>query len=119
MKEFFIRLRHWLIKKLGGFTEQYAPVHTTVIRKADIQMRKVQAEMRVRPEELMNSTLDVKRYCESQLRNKIVAQLQESGDVILESQEQFGHMTVRATLYVVEGAGAALYVHQPMFERWN
>ncbi len=31
MKEFFIRLRHWLIKKLGGFTEQYAPVHTRVI----------------------------------------------------------------------------------------
>lgn len=119
MKEFFIRLRHWLIKKLGGFTEQYAPVHTRVIRKADVKIRKVQAEMRVRQEDLMNNTLDVKRYCESQLRHKIVAMLQENGDVILESQEQFGYMAVRATLYVAEGPGAALYVHRPMFERWD
>lgn len=116
MKDIFLRLRHWIIKKLGGFTEQRTLSHLPIVR-TDIQVKKIQAQIMVRPEDLAGS-IDYKRYFEQYMGAEIMRKLQGSGEVILESEENAfrGEVILRATLYVVEGPGAALYLHRPQYE---
>ena len=45
MKEFFDRLRRWLIKKLGGYTEQFTPVRKEITRLPDARAKKVQVQV--------------------------------------------------------------------------
>lgn len=73
------------------------------------------------PEMLEKGSFDIEEYCKKSLREELVRKLQESGDVIMESSEDIfrGEVIVRATLYVVEGKKAALYMHGPMPEEWR
>lgn len=120
MKDFFMRIRHWLIKKLGGFTVQRVS-SAPYITKAEINTKIIRAEMRLVPEMLEKGSFDIEKYCKNRLRDELVRKLQESGDVIMESSEDIfrGEVIVRATLYVVEGEKAALYMHSPMPEAWG
>lgn len=47
MKELLLKIRHWLIKKLGGYTEQYAPQQIRVSPPVTIHPERIFAQMRV------------------------------------------------------------------------
>lgn len=51
MKELLLKIRHWLIKKLGGYTEQYAPQQIRVPPPVTIHPERVFVQMRVSYEE--------------------------------------------------------------------
>ena len=51
MKELLLRIRHWLIKKLGGYTEQYVPQQVRVTPPVTIRPERLFARMRVSYEE--------------------------------------------------------------------
>ena len=46
MKELLLRIRHWLIKKLGGYTEQYVPQQVRVTPPVTIRPERLFARMR-------------------------------------------------------------------------
>lgn len=51
MKELLLKIRHWLIKKLGGYTEQYAPQQIRVPPPVTVRPEMFFAQMRVSYEE--------------------------------------------------------------------
>lgn len=51
MKGLLLKIRHWLIKKLGGYTEQYVPQQIRVPPPVTIRPERVFAQMRVSYEE--------------------------------------------------------------------
>lgn len=105
MKKFFDRLRRWLIKKLGGYTEQYTPpIRREIVRERSVKTHKLVAQTKVRPEDLAGGEIDYKQYCESALLNQIVVDLQQSGLIIWESSEDIfrQEVNVRATVYVAD-----------------
>lgn len=118
MNNALTRLRHKLIKVLGGFTEQRTFTGQK-ITEARIRTKKLQAQMFV-DDYMTPPTMDtnnIKAYCEGNLRNMMLQELKESGDILIECESIPGKgFCVRATLYVVEGKGASMYMHTPMFE---
>ena len=102
MKKFFDRLRRWLIKKLGGYTEQFTPIQRQIERTAEVPVQKVQAQISIAapgPDRVD----DFKRYCEGQVLDLLVRELYESGFILWERQDDFmaQKVNVRATLRVV------------------
>lgn len=51
MKELLLKIRHWLIKKLGGYTEQYVPQQIRVPPPVTVRPERIFAQMRVSYEE--------------------------------------------------------------------
>ena len=104
MKKFFDRLRRWLIKKLGGYTEQYTPIRREIVRERSVKTHKLVAQTTVRADELDGGAIDFKRYCESAMLNRIVGDLRQSGLILWESSEDIfrREVNVRATVYVVD-----------------
>ena len=51
MKKLILKLRHWLIKKLGGYTEQYVPQQVRVPPPVTIRPERLFVRMRVSYEE--------------------------------------------------------------------
>lgn len=102
MKKFFTRLRHWLIKKLGGYTEQFTPIQRKITPIANVPVQKVQAQISVAAPG-PNSALDFKRYCEGKVLDLLVRELYKSGFILWESQNDIitQKVNVRATLRVV------------------
>ena len=113
-----LHLRHRLIKALGGFTEQRT-FASAKITKAEVRTKKLQAQMFV-DSYMIPPTMDTdhrKAYCESDLRTMMLRELEKSGDILIECENIMGKgVCVRATLYVVEGKGASMYMHTPIFE---
>lgn len=104
MKKFFDRLRRWLIKKLGGYTEQYTPIRSEIVRQRSVKTHKLVAQTKVRAEDLAGGAIDYKQYCESVLLDRIVGDLQQSGLILWESSEDIfrQEVNVRATVYVAD-----------------
>ncbi len=102
MKKIFTRLRHWLIKKLGGYTEQFTPIQRQSTRTVNVPTQKVQVQTSVGAREL-DSTIDFKRYCEKRMLDRLVQSLYQSGLILWERQDDIFEQKVnmRATLYVV------------------
>ena len=109
MKKFFDRLRRWLIKKLGGYTEQFAPTreivrseNVPVLRSEEVPLQKLQAEISIaRPGP--DSAVDFKRYCEHRVMERLMQEIYQSGFILWESQYDIitQRVNVRATLRVV------------------
>lgn len=100
MKKFFDRLRRWLIKKLGGYTEQFTPIQLE--RTVEVPVQKVQAQISI-AEPGPDRAVGFKRYCEGRVLDLLVGELYKTGFIMWESQND--HITrkvnVRATLHVV------------------
>ena len=102
MKQIFDRLRRWLIKKLGGYTERFTPMQRQIEHTKYIQPQRVQAQISISPPGPA-SEFSFKEYCESSLLNQLVRELYQSDFIMWESENEkyAGKVTVRATLYVV------------------
>lgn len=99
MKKFFDRLRCWMIKKLGGYTEQRQMVQ--IVQRKNVQTYRLVEEMSIGPRE--DGAVDIKRYCENRLLERIVQDLYQSGLVLWESNLDpiRQEMNVRATVCVI------------------
>lgn len=104
MKKFFDRLRCWLIKKLGGYTEQFTPIlhrRMEVIPVMETKPQMLQAVTRVVP--MPGRERDLERCCKDQLTQILVQKLQESGFILWQRQDDMfeQEVKVRAVLYAV------------------
>lgn len=99
MKKFFDRLRRWLIKKLGGYTEQRQAVQ--IVRWDSVPQHRFVEEMSV--EARLGGAIDYKRYCETQLLERLMQSINQSGLVLWESNVDTvrQEMNVRATVCVI------------------
>lgn len=115
MKKFFDRLRRWLIKKLGGYTEQYTPIRQEIVRATNVKTHKLVAQTRVRVEDLGGGAIDFKRYCESVLLGRILEDILQSGFILWERSENIfsQEVNVRATVYVADANDM-----MPSVKRW-
>lgn len=102
MKKLILRLRHWLIRKLGGYTEQFLLIQRQIVRTESVRPQKVQAQISVFPHDL-DSAIDFKQYCESRVLSLLVQELYQSGFILWEREyDHFSQkVNVRATLRVV------------------
>lgn len=112
MKNLFDRLRRWMIRKLGGYTEQFTPIQRQIELTKNVYPQKIQAQISVSPP-LQDSTIDFKGYCESRVLELLALELYKSGFILWESQhEPFTQkVNVRGTLYVVNEI-------KPYVKRW-
>ena len=101
MKKFFERLRCWLIKKLGGYTEQFTPIQPQRIRQVDVQTQKLQAQMSIQAPP--SSEIDFEKFCKKRVIERLVQELEESPYIQWESQYNIfeQQMNVRATVHLV------------------
>ena len=103
MKKMFERLRLWLIKKLGGYTQQYAPVRQEIMRPADVPVRKLEAAIDI---DMLraHSAIDFRRCCECSVMELLMQKIYQSGFILWERCDDVIRQKVnmRATLYVVD-----------------
>lgn len=114
MRKFFDRLRRWLIKKLGGYTEQFPPLQRQIVRAENVNPQKVQAQLTIvapTPE----IAADFEGFCKSRVMEKLVQGLEESDYIQWENRlDMFERrVDVRATLYVVNANDLP-----PSFQCW-
>ena len=102
MKQFFEHLRRWLIKKLGGYTEQFTPIQPQIIRKVDMQTKVVQAQISVAALD-PDSIFELQTYCKNCVLQILLKKIYDSGFILWESKYDTitQKVNVRATLRVV------------------
>lgn len=105
MKQFFDCLRRWLIKKLGGYTEQFKPIQRQIAPVANVQVQNVMAHITVDTPP-PGSEVEFKRYCEDRMLGLLMQELYKSGFILWESWERQDDIftqkvNMRATLRVV------------------
>ena len=115
MKKFFDRLRRWLIKKLGGYTEQFTPVRYEVTRLPDAKAKKVQIQMIEYYPTLMDSHADLEKYLKNRAIESIARFLEENGYIKWERTDDIERCALifRATLYAVSAEDL-----EPRFQEW-
>lgn len=102
MKKIFDRLRRWLIRKLGGYTEQFTPVQRQIEQAENVHPQKIQAQISV-PMPSPDSVIDFRRYCESSVLDLLTLKLYQSGFILWETENDITQkVNVRATLYAVD-----------------
>lgn len=96
----FDRLRRWLIKKLGGYTEQRQAVQI-VQQRANVRIYRIAEEMSI--EAPTESAINYERYCKDELLKRIAQDLYQSDLVLWESNVDTIRqgMNVRATVCVI------------------
>lgn len=102
MKKVLDRLRRWLINKLGGYTEPPAPIKQQIVRYTAAKTHKLTAKASIAMSP--SRVIDFKRYCESQLLDRITWELYNSGFILWERQEDVFErkVNVQATVYVAD-----------------
>lgn len=99
MRNVLTRLRRWLIKRLGGYTEQFTPVHQETIRGTIVPVQKLQAQIAVcRP--MRSGAIDFEKFCKDRVLEAIVCELHKSECVRWECETGPLAVTLRATMYV-------------------
>jgi len=114
MKKILTRIRHWLIKKLGGYTEQFTPIQRQIQWTENVQPQKVQAQISISPPG-PDSAIDFKRYCENRVLDLLVKELYQSGFILWESENDpfTQKVNVRAMLRVMNANDL-----RPTIRRW-
>lgn len=92
MKELLLKIRHWLIKKLGGYTEQAVPPPIRTTPPVYIRPEKVVAQTAlsmdmVRMEEDRNVLV---KYVKERLLERMVKELCEQGYAVTTCEPAFG-----------------------------
>ena len=114
MKKIFDRLRRWLIKKLGGYTEQFTPVRHKVIRLPDARAKKVQVQVIVYGPALYGH-IDIEKYLKKRAIESIVRCLEENGYIKWEKTDDIEKCSLvfRATIWVVSPENL-----EPSYQSW-
>lgn len=114
MEKFFSHLRRWLIKKLGGYTEQFTPIQREIGWAETVHPQKIQAQISV-PVPGPGSAIDFERYCKNRMLERLLQELYQSGFILWERQDDIFEQKVnmRATLRVVDANDL-----EPHFQRW-
>lgn len=84
MKKLFDRLRRWLIKKLGGYTEQLTPIRREIARKTDVQTQEIQVRISFERQET-DGEEELKQFCENRLMEMMMQKIKDSGFIKWES----------------------------------
>lgn len=117
MRKLLERLRLWLIRKLGGFTEQY---HQTIRPiNANVRYEILQVSTFINNEIRMGlDRRKVLEYARAQLAIRLANELVASDAVIVESREDLfrDELELRARVFVLEGKGSSLYLNRPLRE---
>lgn len=100
MKKIFDRLRRWLIKKLGGYTEQLTPIRREVAQTTDVPTEKIQVQISVERRDLCNG-VDIKQFCENRLMEMLMQKIKESGFIRWESWFDISESKVNARATIV------------------
>lgn len=102
MKKFFDRMRRWMIKKLGGYTEQFTPIQPQITQMENVLVQEVQAKISI-DASMLCSTIDFKRCCKDRVLGLLMWKLDQSGSILWERQDDFTAQKVnmRAMLRVV------------------
>ncbi len=114
MKKIFDRLRRWLIKKLGGYTEQYTPVREKTIRLPDARAEKVQVQI-IEHRPMLYGHVEPEKYLKGRAIESIVRFLEENGCIKWERTNSIEECAIlfRATLWVVKPENL-----EPCFQSW-
>lgn len=102
MKKFFDHLRRWLIKKLGGYTEQFTPVRKEITRLPDARAKKVQVQV-IESAPALYGHIDFGEYLKSRAIESIARFLEENGYIKWERTEDIEKCAIifRATLWAI------------------
>lgn len=114
MKKTFDRLRRWLIKKLGGYTEQFTPVRKEITRLPDAKAKKVQIQIiELRP--ALERHIDIGEYLKRRAIESVAQFLEENGYIKWERTSDIEKCAVifRATLWAV-----SVEELEPRHEAW-
>lgn len=84
MKKLFDRLRRWLIKKLGGYTEQLTPIRREIARKTDVQTQEIKVQINFERQET-DGVEELKQFCENRLMEMMMQKIKDSGFIKWES----------------------------------
>ena len=103
MKKFFDRLRWWLIKKLGGYTEQFTPVRKEIMRLPDAKAQKVQVQV-IESGPALYGCSNIREYLKKRAIESIAHFLAENEYIKWERTEDIEKCTIifRATLWAVK-----------------
>lgn len=102
MKKIFDRLRRWLIKKLGGYTEQLTPIRHEVTRLPDVKAQKVQVQV-IGSGLTLHGHSDIREYLKSRAIESIARFLEENGYIKWERTDDIEKYSLvfRATIWAV------------------
>ena len=102
MKEFFDRLRRWLIKNLGGYTEQFTPVRHEVTRLPDARAQKVRVQV-IEYGPALYGHINIEKYLKRRAIESIVRCLEENGYIKWERTDDIEKCSLvfRATIWAV------------------
>lgn len=95
IKKLMLRLRHWLIKKLGGYTEQRLPPVIRALPPVTMHPERlvVQSVVSYDMFDLLECDIDKERFFAERIREDLtmgmVKQLIEHGDVVLTCEPDF------------------------------
>lgn len=74
MKKFFDKIRRWLIKKLGGYTEQFPPIQPIEFKTYNRQVERLCWECSV-PAEVYGSETTLRDYMLREIEQRAMAEL--------------------------------------------
>ncbi len=114
MKKILDRLRRWLIKKLGGYTEQFTPVRKEITRLPDAKAEKVQIQM-IESRPVLERHIDTWKCLERRAIESVAQFLEENGYIKWERTSDIERCAVifRATLWVVRPEDL-----EPSYQSW-
>lgn len=114
MRKILDRLRRWLIKKLGGYTEQFTPVRKEITRLPDAKAKKVQIQI-IESRQALERHIDIGEYLKRREIESVAQFLEENGYIKWERTSDIEKCAVifRATLWVVSAEEL-----EPRHEAW-
>lgn len=112
MNELILKIRHWLIEKLGGYTKQHIDNRTTVMKTHKLHPIKLVTEMSVGYYTLAGEISDpylIQRFKED-MAFQIAAQLVKEDLLLIESREDYyhGQRKYRAELNIIHPHDVAM-----------
>jgi hypothetical protein len=115
-KDISLRLRHWLIKKLGGFTEQYTQISRFIVPPTQIKPEVLRFETRMSRYHLHDddaaSEQEMFEYAQSKICFEIADELLKNHLVVLECEDdkQRYERIYRGTVAVFKAEDTALFL---------
>lgn len=117
MRRTKLRVQHYLIKKLGGYTEQYQRTqHVFIPPKQPLQIQRLVNEQRIAYLVLISQEHgrmeDYVKFAQHQMACKMAEALVKGGIIFESSQEVIrNEMVLRGTCYLISAEEAAKTIH--------
>lgn len=120
MKRTKLHVQHYLIKKLGGYTEQYQQTqHVSIPPKQPLQIQRLVNEQRIAYPVLISQEHgrmeDYVKFAQHQIAHEMAETLAKGGIIFESSQEVIrNEMILRGTCYLISAEEAAKTLHRLM-----